>query len=54
MLSLPLAGRYLERVWGQAEFLKFVVVVLVASNAIAVLVNYIESIILPGGAETFL
>lgn len=54
LLSLPFAGRYLERVWGQAEFLKFVFVVLAASNTIAVLVNYIESYLIPGGADIFL
>ncbi|KAM0752940.1 DUF1751-domain-containing protein [Meredithblackwellia eburnea MCA 4105] len=44
--TLPLAGRYLERVWGQLEFLKFVAVVLVASNVIAIAVNIIESYVL--------
>ncbi|KAL8293554.1 hypothetical protein RQP46_000255 [Phenoliferia psychrophenolica] len=44
--SLALAGRYLERVWGQLEFLKFVAVVTVASNVIAVVVNVLESYVL--------
>ena len=44
--SLALAGRYLERVWGQLEFLKFVAVVTVASNVIAVIVNVLESYVL--------
>lgn len=54
LLSLTLAGRYLERVWGQAELLKFVAVVIGASNAIAVLVNYVESALLSRGKERFL
>ncbi|CAO1634203.1 unnamed protein product [Sympodiomycopsis kandeliae] len=34
-ISLPLAGRYLERIWGPIELAKFSVIVLVASNVIA-------------------
>lgn len=42
-MTLPLAARYLERVWGPVELLKFVGVTVVASNAIAVAVNVIEA-----------
>ncbi|KWU43266.1 DUF1751-domain-containing protein, partial [Rhodotorula sp. JG-1b] len=45
-LTLPLAARYLERVWGAAELVKFVVAVVVASNVIAVAVNIIEATVL--------
>lgn len=34
-ISLPLAGRYLERVWGPIEFARFTLIVVVASNVIA-------------------
>ncbi|KAM0789129.1 hypothetical protein ACM66B_003182 [Microbotryomycetes sp. NB124-2] len=53
LLTLPLAGRYLERVWGQFEFLKFVVVVTVGSNIVACVVNYIEAVVL-GNPALFL
>ncbi|BGP55050.1 hypothetical protein JCM8202_000432 [Rhodotorula sphaerocarpa] len=43
ILTLPLAARYLERVWGPVELLKFVGVTVVASNVIAVAVNVIEA-----------
>ncbi|GAA5994619.1 uncharacterized protein JCM10292_002171 [Rhodotorula paludigena] len=46
LLTLPLAARYLERVWGPTELLKFVGVTVVASNVIAVVVNILESIVL--------
>ncbi|BGP15462.1 hypothetical protein JCM10213v2_003441 [Rhodosporidiobolus nylandii] len=46
LLTLPLAGRYLERVWGAQELLKFVGVVVVASNVIACVVNLLESWVL--------
>ncbi|TKA52396.1 hypothetical protein B0A53_05103 [Rhodotorula sp. CCFEE 5036] len=45
-LTLPLAARYLERVWGAAELVKFVVAVVVVSNVIAVAVNIIEATVL--------
>lgn len=45
-MTLPLAARYLERVWGAAELVKFVVAVVVASNVIAVAVNIIEATVL--------
>ncbi|SGY79145.1 BQ5605_C008g05054 [Microbotryum silenes-dioicae] len=53
LFTLPLAARYLERVWGQVELLKFVFVVVVASNIIAVVVNVLESVVL-GNKELFL
>ncbi|KAK4047926.1 hypothetical protein OIV83_005110 [Microbotryomycetes sp. JL201] len=53
LLTLPLAGRYLERVWGQLEFLKFVAVVVVASNIVACVVSYIEAVVL-GNPALFL
>lgn len=34
-LSLPLAGRYLERIWGPVELVKFTLIVVVGSNVIA-------------------
>ncbi|GAA6035830.1 hypothetical protein JCM8097_005727 [Rhodosporidiobolus ruineniae] len=46
LLTLPLAGRYLERVWGTQELLKFVAAVVVASNLIACVVNLLESFVL--------
>ncbi|GAA6007553.1 hypothetical protein JCM10207_006384 [Rhodosporidiobolus poonsookiae] len=46
LLTLPLAGRYLERVWGATELLKFAAAVVVASNVIAVVVNVLESAVL--------
>ncbi|GAA5987266.1 hypothetical protein JCM11641_003387 [Rhodosporidiobolus odoratus] len=53
LLTLPLAARYLERVWGTQELLKFVGVVVVVSNVIACIVNFIESIVL-GDAQFWL
>lgn len=49
LVSLPLAGRYLERVWGRTEFLKFVFIILLSSNIIAVFINILESIVLGQG-----
>jgi hypothetical protein len=34
LISVPLLSRYLERVWGTAELLKFSAIVVVASNII--------------------
>ncbi|SCV70812.1 BQ2448_3574 [Microbotryum intermedium] len=53
LFTLPLAARYLERVWGQVELFKFVFVVVVASNIIAVVVNVLEAFVL-GNKELFL
>ncbi|GAA5845030.1 hypothetical protein JCM9279_005410 [Rhodotorula babjevae] len=52
-LTLPLAARYLERVWGAVEVLKFVVVTIVASNIITCVVSVVEAIVL-GNKELFL
>ncbi|GAA5952772.1 hypothetical protein JCM21900_005796 [Sporobolomyces salmonicolor] len=46
LFTLPLAGRYLERVWGARELLKFVAAVVVVSNGVAVVVNALESFVL--------
>lgn len=35
VVSLPLAGRYLERIWGAKELIRFTLVVVVGSNIIA-------------------
>ncbi|GAA5916661.1 hypothetical protein JCM6882_001574 [Rhodosporidiobolus microsporus] len=53
LLTLPLAARYLERVWGAQELLKFVAVVVFVSNVIACIVNTLEATIL-GDAALFL
>lgn len=34
-ISLPLAGRYLERIWGPIELVRFSLIVIVASNIIS-------------------
>lgn len=35
IISLPLAGRYLERIWGPTELLRFSAVVIIVSNVVA-------------------
>lgn len=45
LFTLALAGRYLERVWGSQELLRFTLVVVVVSNIIAVIVNWAESFV---------
>ena len=52
-MTLPLCARYLERVWGARELLKFCVVVIVASNVIAVGLSWILWMVL-GKADLFL
>jgi len=42
ILTLPIAGRYLERVWGQIEFLKFIAITVICSNLGCVAINVIE------------
>lgn len=49
LFTLTLCGRYLERVWGPLEFLKFCVVTIVVSNAICVAVNVLEHFVLGDG-----
>ncbi|GAA5941741.1 uncharacterized protein JCM15063_002658 [Sporobolomyces koalae] len=53
LLTLPLSGRYLERVWGASELVKFVLFTVIVSNGIAVVVSVIESIVL-GNQQLFL
>jgi hypothetical protein len=52
-ISLPLASRYLERVWGTKELLRFCAVVLVASNIIGFGLSWLEFFVL-GKADMFL
>lgn len=35
IISLPLAGRYLERIWGPVEMIRFSLIVIVVSNVVA-------------------
>lgn len=35
IISLPLAGRYLERIWGPVELIRFSLITIVISNVIA-------------------
>ncbi|KAI0756827.1 eukaryotic integral membrane protein [Daedaleopsis nitida] len=42
LIVIPASLRYLERLWGAVETAKFVVVTIVASNIIAVVVNWLE------------
>lgn len=53
LLTLPLSGRYLERVWGAQELVKFVLFTVVVSNGIALVVSVVESIAL-GNKQLFL
>ncbi|GAA5956512.1 hypothetical protein JCM3765_003468 [Sporobolomyces pararoseus] len=53
LLTLPLSGRYLERVWGAQELVKFVLFTVIVSNGIALVVSVIESIVL-GNKQLFL
>jgi len=45
LLMVPASLRYLERLWGTMETLKFIVVSIVASNVIAFVFNWIEFIV---------
>lgn len=42
MVFVPAALKYLERLWGSIEIIKFIVVSVVASNIIAFGFNWIE------------
>ncbi|GAA5904685.1 uncharacterized protein JCM6883_003869 [Sporobolomyces salmoneus] len=53
LLTLPLAGRYLERVWGAQELVKFALFTVIVSNGIALVVSVVESIVL-GNKQLFL
>lgn len=46
VVSLVLAGKYLERVWGFNGFLQFVLATVVGSNIIACAVNVLEHFVL--------
>lgn len=52
-ITLPLCARYLERIWGARELLKFCFVVIVASNIIGVGLSWILFFVL-GKADLFL
>lgn len=42
LIVIPASLRYLERLWGSTETVKFVVVTIVASNIIAFVANWLE------------
>lgn len=42
MLFVPISLRYLERIWGSIETIKFIVVTITFSNIIAFGFNWIE------------
>lgn len=42
MIFVPASLKYLERLWGAVETIKFIVVTIVASNIIAFGLNWIE------------
>ena len=44
MLVIPASLRYIERLWGTIETIKFMVVSIVVSNVIALAFNWIEFI----------
>ncbi|EMD41912.1 hypothetical protein CERSUDRAFT_110469 [Gelatoporia subvermispora B] len=45
LLVIPASLRYLERLWGAAETIKFIVVSITASNIIAFVVNWLEYVL---------
>jgi membrane associated rhomboid family serine protease len=45
LIFVPAALKYLERLWGSVEVAKFIGLVLVTSNALAVLLNWLEFIV---------
>lgn len=51
-ISLPLAGRYLERIWGPVELAKFSLIVIVGSNIIAWFIALVVFVVL--GSEVAL
>ncbi|KAF6766649.1 eukaryotic integral membrane protein-domain-containing protein [Ephemerocybe angulata] len=53
LIFVPPSLKYLERVWGSVETIKFIVVTVVLSNVIAFGLNWIEYFVL-GNAELFL
>ncbi|CAO1615558.1 unnamed protein product [Parajaminaea phylloscopi] len=40
-ISLPLAGRYLERIWGPVELVRFTLIIVVLSNVIAWFIAFV-------------
>ncbi|KAH8835492.1 eukaryotic integral membrane protein [Flagelloscypha sp. PMI_526] len=53
LLFIPASLKYLERLWGTLELVKFIIVTVVASNIITVAVNWIEFVVLRN-ADLFL
>ncbi|RXW24039.1 hypothetical protein EST38_g1847 [Candolleomyces aberdarensis] len=53
LIFVPASLKYLERVWGSIELLKFIVVTIVVSNIIAFGLNWIEYFVI-GKPELFL
>ncbi|KAJ9122452.1 hypothetical protein QFC22_001877 [Naganishia vaughanmartiniae] len=53
VVALPAAAKYLERVWGPRELIRFCIIVIVASNIIAFGLCWIEYIVI-GHPEIFL
>ena len=53
VVALPAAAKYLERVWGPRELIRFCIIVIVASNIIAFGLSWIEYIVI-GHPEIFL
>lgn len=53
MIFVPASLKYLERLWGSIETLKFIVVSVGASNVIAFAFNWIE-FVATGNADLFL
>lgn len=50
---MPASLRYLERLWGTAETIKFIIINIVVANVISFIISWIEFIAF-GYAETFL
>lgn len=46
LLVIPASLRYLERLWGSVELLKFIAITVTASNIIAFCLNWIEYVVL--------
>ena len=46
LITIPASLRYLERLWGSIETLKFIVVTIGGSNIIAVGLNCLEYLVL--------
>lgn len=51
LITLPLAARYLEKLWGPKELIRFCFIVIAASNAIGFGLSWIEWFVL--GNENF-